>query len=69
MDINMPEMNGYDATRTIKNLRKDIPVVIQTALNAADEEEESRLSGADDFISKPIDLKSFLRKIEKYIDE
>lgn len=67
MDINMPEMNGFDATRLIKSLRRDIPVIIQTALNGADEEDQSTAVGADDFISKPIDLKTFLYKLDKYL--
>ncbi len=68
MDINMPEMNGYEATRLIKQNRSDIPVIVQTALNISDEREQSMASGADDYISKPIDMKTFLTKLEKYLD-
>ena len=68
MDINMPEMNGYEATTAIKNFKRDIPVIVQTALNFADEEEKSLQAGADDYISKPIDMKTFLVKLQQYLD-
>ena len=68
MDINMPEMDGYQATKLIKNIRKDIPIIIQTALNTDDEEDQTEEAGADDYISKPIDMKTFLVKLEKYLD-
>ena len=68
MDINMPEMNGYEATSVIKGFRKDIPVIVQTALNVSDEKEKSMEAGADDYIAKPIDMKSFLIKLEHYLD-
>jgi CheY-like chemotaxis protein len=69
MDINMPEMNGYEATKIIKNQRKDIPIIIQTALSIEDGKEKSIAFGADDYISKPINLKSFLIKLEHYLNE
>jgi CheY-like chemotaxis protein len=67
MDINMPRMNGYDATRTIKGIRNDIPIIVQTAMNFEEDTEEAFNAGADDYISKPIDLKTFMSKIEQYI--
>jgi len=67
MDINMPRMNGYEATRTIKKIRNDIPIIVQTAMNFEDDTEEAFKAGADDYISKPIDLKTFMSKIEQYI--
>ncbi len=68
MDINMPDMNGYEATTAIKSFKKDVPVIVQTALNYADEQEKSLLAGADDYIAKPIDMRSFLVKLEQYLD-
>jgi CheY-like chemotaxis protein len=67
MDINMPRMNGYDATRSIKSIRKNIPIIVQTAMNFEDESEEAFRHGADDYIAKPIDLKTFISKIEKFL--
>ena len=67
MDINMPRMNGFEATRNIKKYKNNIPIIVQTALGFENEEELSIESGADDYISKPIDLKSFMNKLEKFL--
>ena len=67
MDINMPRMNGYDATRAIKQLRSDIPIIVQTAMHFDEESDEAYNAGADDYIAKPIDLKTFMNKIERFL--
>lgn len=66
MDINMPTMNGYEATKQIKEHNRKIPVIIQTALYQ-DGYEQSMQVGADDFIAKPIDLKTFMEKISRLL--
>lgn len=68
MDVNMPEMDGFEATERIKEKKRKIPIVIQTALNMADVEQRARQVGCDDIIYKPIKLKLFLRIINKYIN-
>ncbi|MCG8702083.1 MAG: response regulator, partial [Bacteroidales bacterium] len=68
MDINMPNMSGFEATKLIKEFKRDISIIIQTAMHDGNEREESKKAGADDFISKPIDLKSFMNIIEKYLN-
>jgi CheY-like chemotaxis protein len=67
MDINMPRMNGYDATRAIKEIRKDIPIIVQTAMHFDDESDEAYKAGADEYITKPIDLKTFISKMERFM--
>jgi PAS domain S-box-containing protein len=56
MDIQMPEMNGYEATGKIRLLQKDIhvPIIAITAGNVKGEKEKCLNAGMDDFISKPI---------------
>lgn len=66
MDINMPNMDGFKATRLIKEYDKSIPIIIQTAV-FHNEVERSKESGADDFIAKPIDLKTFMNKIARFL--
>lgn len=63
MDINMPEMDGLEATKQIKSLRKNLPVVMQTA--NTDMLKQSVDAGCDDFITKPYDknlIKSIINK-------
>ncbi len=67
MDINMPNMNGYDATKAIKELRSDIPVIVQTAVHFEEESDAAFKAGADDYITKPIDLKTFMAKITRFL--
>jgi len=67
MDINMPRMNGYEATQKIKQMRKDIPIIVQTAMHFDDESDEAFKAGADDYIAKPIDLKTFMKKMEQFL--
>jgi CheY-like chemotaxis protein len=67
MDIRMPIMDGIEATRIIKSLKPQIPVIAQTA-NAEDGDLDLiREVGCDDYISKPINLKQFLSVIQKNI--
>lgn len=66
MDIRMPVMNGYLATKQIKALRPGLPVIAQTAY--ALEMDMKGLKGIfDDFIIKPISKAIFINKLSKYI--
>lgn len=67
MDINMPTMDGYEATKLIKDYDDTIPVIIQTAVHE-DGKENAIKAGADDFLSKPIDLKTFMEKIARFLN-
>ena len=64
MDIQMPEMNGYEATREIKKLDKDLPVVAQTAYAMSGEKELSIQAGCDGYIAKPIRVQTLLEVIK-----
>jgi len=67
MDIQLPEMSGLDATRIIKALRKDLPIIAQTA-NAMSEDKERCLEvGCVDYVSKPINIGILFSKIDKYL--
>jgi CheY-like chemotaxis protein len=67
MDIKMPEMDGYTATRLIKKIRKDMPVIAITAYAAEGEKEESSKAGCDEYMAKPIKVDELLQLIDKYI--
>jgi len=67
MDIQLPEMSGYDATRLIKGIRKELPIIAQTA-NAMSEDKEKCLEvGCVDYVSKPININVLFSKIDKYL--
>ncbi len=68
MDIRMPIMNGLDATKEIKKLRPELPVIAQTAYAMDGDRENSIDAGCDDYISKPINLREFVELIAKYLD-
>lgn len=67
MDIKMPEMNGYEATREIKKIRPNLPIIAQTAYALAGEKEKILSAGCDDYLSKPIMGKVLLEKIDNYL--
>jgi len=67
MDIKMPDLNGIEATKRIKALRNDVPIVAQTAYAMSTDEENCLESGCDDYISKPLRIDELLRKVDTYM--
>jgi len=66
MDIQLPGINGYEATKLIKAYNKNIPVIAQTAYALAGEREYSLQEGCDDYLSKPIKKETLLELLVKY---
>ena len=69
MDIQMPEMNGYEATREIRRFNKDIIIVAQTAYALTGEREKALAAGCNDYFSKPINPNMLNEVIAKYFVE
>jgi CheY-like chemotaxis protein len=67
MDIKMPEMNGLEATRSIKSFRKDIPIIAQTAFAMDEDKRNCTAVGCDDFLAKPIRYTVLLDTLAKYL--
>ncbi len=67
MDMQMPVMNGYDATRNIKKINQDLPIIAQTAYHYGEAYEEIMAAGCDDFVSKPIDIGGLKDMIERFL--
>ncbi|HAF28470.1 MAG TPA: hypothetical protein DCG75_05415 [Bacteroidales bacterium] len=67
MDIQMPVMDGYECTKRIKEMSKDIPIIAQTAYALPQDSYKCFDAGCDDYISKPISLNQFLIKLNKYL--
>jgi CheY-like chemotaxis protein len=68
MDIQLPGINGYEATKLIKAHNKNVPVIAQTAYALAGEREHSFSEGCDDYIAKPIKKESLLELINKHLE-
>ncbi|NTW11528.1 MAG: response regulator [Chlorobiaceae bacterium] len=67
MDIRMPEMNGYDATRMIKQFRPHLPVIAQTAFTSENERKKAREAGCDGFLTKPVKKNKLIGMIKKQL--
>ena len=70
MDVQMPEMDGYTATRRVRGLAGEIartPVVGMTANAMKGDREKCLEAGMDDYISKPISAQEFLQKISQWV--
>ena len=67
MDLRMPVMTGFEATRQIKEFLPDIPIVVQTAYSTREDREKAFSAGCDDFIVKPISRKAINKVTTKYL--
>lgn len=69
MDLNLPEIDGWEATRILKSddATKSIPVIALTAHAMRGDEKKAKDAGCDDYETKPIDLNKLLVKINKYL--
>ena len=65
MDIKMPIMNGYEATRQIRQIKPNLPIIAQTAYTDGIDKKNAFACGCTDFISKPINKELFISKINK----
>jgi len=71
MDVQMPVMNGYEATRTIRNMErndvKNMPIIAMTA-NALEEDKEAALkNGMNAHIAKPLDMDIFMDVLKQFL--
>jgi CheY-like chemotaxis protein len=67
MDIKMPEMDGFEATKQIKLIDPAIPIIAITAYAMSGDEDRIIAAGCDGYLSKPISKKSLLEKIAEFI--
>ena len=67
MDIRMPEMDGIEATREIKKIRINLPIIAQTAFNYNDEDKMIMEAGCSKVITKPISPQVLLSSITEHI--
>lgn len=71
MDVQMPDMDGYDATRKIRRLddpeKAKIPIIAMTANTFSKDRKMALSSGMDDYVSKPVDMNLLVPLLEKYL--
>ena len=69
MDIQMPKINGYDASRKIRDLEQniEIPIIALTAGNMPGEKEKCLMAGMNDFLAKPLLKKTFETMLKKWM--
>jgi two-component system, cell cycle response regulator DivK len=69
MDMQMPVMSGYEATRRMKEQWPKLPIIAQTAFAMENDRERILAAGCDDYIAKPLRLPQLLSMIDKYINK
>lgn len=69
MDLSLPEMDGLEATKVLKQdpLSESIPVVAFTAMAMESDREKAQEAGCVGFISKPVEISAFVKEVEKYL--
>ena len=69
MDIQMPKMNGYQATREIRKFNKNVIIIAQTAFALAGDKDKAIEAGCNDYITKPINKMKLHKMIQRYFGE
>jgi CheY-like chemotaxis protein len=67
MDVRMPVMDGYEATREIRKNRPKLPIIALTAHALSDEKDKCIEAGCNDYISKPVDYQKLTKMIDHYL--
>jgi signal transduction histidine kinase/CheY-like chemotaxis protein len=69
MDVQLPEMNGFEAIRLIKQSQPDIPIIVQTANSLNEEKTRADEAGCQGFMTKPISLNKFMSEVDKFMQK
>lgn len=68
MDLQMPVMDGYEATRLIRNIDKDIPIIALSANTMKEEIQKTKAVGINEHLIKPLDMEKLFTTLSKYIN-
>ncbi len=67
MDIQLPEVNGYEVTKTIRETNSDIPIIAQTAYAMSEERKKCLQAGCNDVLIKPLKIDEVLNTVAEYL--
>ncbi len=67
MDLKLPDISGFELTKKIRKLDKNVPIIVQSALTTPEDKNRAYLCGCSNFITKPIDDKKLTSIIKSYI--
>jgi len=69
MDMRLPEMDGYETTRRIKEIRPDIPIIAQTAYAFSEDRNKCLKAGCDEYMTKPIIESELIMMLERFLEK
>lgn len=64
LDLGLPDLEGFDVLDATRNAGNDVPVLILTGKRSVDDKERGLLSGADDYLTKPFDMREFNARVK-----
>ena len=67
MDISLPVMDGYEATRNIRRTFPSLPIIGLSAHAMQGDDEKARAAGCNDYLTKPVDEDLLLKKLKDYL--
>jgi len=68
MDLKMPTMDGFEATKLIRKFNVDVPIIALSAYSSHDDLQNAKLAGCNGFITKPVTLHRLFETLKKYIN-
>jgi CheY-like chemotaxis protein len=69
MDISLPIMDGYDATRNIRKIFQSLPIIGLSAHAMSGDDDKARAAGCTDYLTKPVEEDLLLKKLKEYLGE
>ena len=71
MDIQLPELDGYDATRRIRTIPEiaTVPIIAVTSYALSGDEAKARAAGCNDYVTKPYSPRALLAKVRQYLPD
>jgi len=69
MDLMMPEMNGFEATRNIREQDNSVVIIVQTSLTSKSDQKRAQKSGCNSYLNKPVSGAALMELINHYFDQ